>query len=121
MPLKVVLPRPCKPAMRITAGLPLVLNSAFGSAHQLDQLILHDLNHQLAGANGIDHLFAQSFFLYRIGKFFGYFIVHIRIHQRTADFLYSSCNIQFGDPALTLYLLKGRLEPFRLNFQTWLF
>ena len=65
----VVLPEPCRPAIRITVG-PLRGEGelAAGAAHQPGQLLVDDLHHLLAGVEALQHVGAEAALLQRRGE-----------------------------------------------------
>ena len=56
----VVLPEPCRPAIRITVGPLEASQLRPRSAHQAGQLLVDDFHHLLAGVEALHHLGAQA-------------------------------------------------------------
>ena len=67
----------------------------------------YNFHHQLSGTHGIQHFLPHRLVLDLICKLFGNLIVHVRIHQGAADFLYGISNIELGDACLPLNILEG--------------
>ena len=67
-------------------GVALDAECGFLAAHELGQLVVDDLDHQLAGVDGIDHVLAQSLGLDVIDEFLGDGVADIGVNQRAAHF-----------------------------------
>ena len=87
-------------------GIALDAEGGFFAAHEFGQLVVDDLDHQLAGVNGVDHVLAHSFGLDVIDEFLGDGVADIGVNQRSAHFFQGGCYIDFGDAALSFQDLE---------------
>ena len=76
------------------------------TAHEVCQLVMGDLDHQLSRTNGIDHILAQRFLLHAVGKLLRRLVVHIRLQQGFADVLDRFRNVDFRYSSFTLENLE---------------
>ncbi len=66
------------------------------AAHEVGQLVVNKLNHQLSGLNGGDDIHAQRFLFHRIGECLGHIIVDIGVKKSAANVFQRFCHIDFG-------------------------
>lgn len=66
------------------------------TTHQLSELIVDELNHELARLDSREHIHAKSFLLDRISEGLGNFVVDIGIEQSTAYVLHCLGHIYLG-------------------------
>ncbi len=69
------------------------------AAQQLDQLVVDDLDHLLAGLHGIEHLRAHRLLEDPATKRLGHFVMHIRLEQGLADLFHRFTDIGFRNLA----------------------
>ena len=82
-------------------GIALDAERGFLATHQRCQLVMDNLDHQLAGIDGIDDVLAHGFGLDVVNEFLGYRITHVGVNKRAAHFLQGGCYIDFGNAALS--------------------
>ena len=107
----VVLPEPCRPAIRITVG-PLEDEGqlAAGAAHQPGQLLVDDLHHLLAGIEALQHLGTQAALLQRPGEGFDDLEVDVGLEQREADLAHRRIDVGLAQLAPRADVGERRLE-----------
>ena len=76
------------------------------AAHQGRQLIVRDLDHQLAGTHRRDDVLTQRFLFHLVGKLLRRLVVHIGFQQRFADIFYGLRDVNLSDAAFALKNLK---------------
>ena len=76
------------------------------ATHELSQLVVDNLHHELAWLDGGQHVHAQCFALHVVRETLGHFVVDIRIEQRAAHVLQRLGDIDLGDFSLTFQYLK---------------
>lgn len=69
--------------------------------HQVDEMIVDDLDHLLAGLQGGEYLGADGLFHDVIAEFFDNIVVHIGFEKGRADFLHGLADVGFRDFAAT--------------------
>ena len=70
----------------------------FGIApHQLGELVLDDLHHQLAGLQRGEHVLPDGLLLHLVGELLGDLEVYVRIEQGAADLLGGLRHVDLGD------------------------
>ena len=72
------------------------------AAHQLSQLVAHDLGHHLPRFDGFEHVLAQRLLFHLVGEALGDLIVDIGVDQRAANLFERLRDVDFGDAALAL-------------------
>ena len=72
------------------------------AAHQLSQLVAHDLGHHLPRFDGFEHVLAQRLLFHLVGEALGDLIVDIGVDQRAANLFECLRDVDFGDAALAL-------------------
>ena len=113
LPLVVVLPEPCKPAIRITVGgCEANLKRAVSLAQQLNQLVAHNLDHLLAGRERRHHLGAHSFGANMLDQVPHHVEVDVGFQQRHANLAQRLRNVLFGQRALAAKVLERPLQFF---------
>ena len=80
------------------------------AAHQLGQLVVHYLHHQLTGFHGCQHVHTHCLLLHGVRKCLGHLVVHVRIQQRLAHIFQRLGNVNLGDFSLTFQYLE---RPFK--------
>ena len=80
---------------------------SFLASHQLSELVVNQLHHQLAWLHGCQNIHAECFFLHLVGEFLGNFIVNIGIEECTAHILHGLSHVDFGNFTLTLQNFEG--------------
>jgi len=80
------------------------------TTHQLSQLVMNQLHHQLSGLDGREHIHTQRLLLDSIRKRLGHLVVDIGIQQGFADILHGLRHIDFGDFSFTFQYLE---RPFK--------
>ena len=68
-------------------------------AHQADQFLVDDLDHRLAGAEGLDHLAADRLLEDVLGELAHDLEVDVGIEEEIADLLHRLADVLFTDPA----------------------
>ena len=76
------------------------------TTHQLCQLVVHNLHHQLAWLDGCEHIHTQRLLLDSISKLLGYFIVDVGIQQCLTHIFQRLCNVNLGDFSFTFQYLE---------------
>ncbi len=69
------------------------------AAHELRQLVAHDLGHHLPGLHGRQHVLTHRLLLYLVGESLGDLVVYVGIDQRAAYLFQRLGDIDFGDAA----------------------
>ena len=123
LPQVVVLPLPCRPDIMMTVGPGLtcmigsagtgapVSGSIFGGlAQQLDQLVVDDLDHLLAGLDGLEHRGPGGLLGHLFAEGLGHFVVHVGFEQGLADLLHRLADVGFGNGGLARELPQGAFE-----------
>ena len=80
------------------------------ASHQFCQLIMHELNHQLSGFYGSEHIHAKRFLLNVIGEVLCHLIVNVGIKQRTSYVFQRFGDVYLGYFALSFKQLKGTVK-----------
>ena len=71
---------------------------------------MDNLDHQLTGLDGSEHVHAQGLLLDGIGKLLGDLVVDVGIQQGLAHVLQGLCNVNLGDFTFTFQYLE---RPFK--------
>ena len=82
------------------------------ATHQLGQLVVYDLDHQLARLYGCQYVLTQCLFLYSICEVLCYFIVHVGIEQCLTYIFQCFSYIDFGDFSFTFQDFKRPFQSF---------
>ena len=80
------------------------------ATHQLGQLVVYDLDHQLAWLYSCEHVHAKGFLLHRVGEVLGHLIVDVGVEQCTAHILQCLGYVNLGDFSLTFQYLETALQ-----------
>ncbi len=111
LPAVVVLPEPCKPAIRITEGR---LRGEFEAgrvfAQQRDQLVADDLDDLLGGRERGEDFGADGFDANLLDQVADDVEVDVGFEQRDANFAQGFGDVLFGERALAAKGLEGALE-----------
>ncbi len=100
MPQVVVFPEPCKPAHHDDRRRRLnEIDLRIHRPHQLDQLVIDDLDHQLAGLEAADHFLAHGLLLDLFDKVFDDAKVDIGFEQRGAHLAHGIADVFLADAA----------------------
>ena len=81
-----------------------------GRAHELDQLIIDNLNQHLSGRQTLGHCLAERLFADILNKLTHHRQRHIRFQQRHAHGAQGVLNIVFAQTTLTAQIGQNRLE-----------
>ena len=85
------------------------LEWSFLAAHQLSQLIVYQLDHQLSWFHGCEHVHAQRLLLHLVGEFLSHLIVDIGIKECTTHVLHGFSHVDLGNLTFTLQYFKRAL------------
>ena len=77
------------------------------AAHELNQLLVDDLNDHLGRGERFQHVGAHTAFRHSLGEVLDHLIADIRFQQRHADLTHSLLHIGFLQAALTAKLFEG--------------
>ena len=80
------------------------------ATHQFCQLVMDNLDHQLAGLDGCEHIHAHGLLLHCIREGLRNLVVHVGIQQGFTDVLQRLGHIDFGDFSFTFQYLE---RPFK--------
>ena len=106
----VVLPEPCRPAIRITAGGATARSSpAFASAHQARQFAVHDADQRLPRREAADHLLAERLRAHRVDEMLHDRQRDVGLQQRDAHFAQRFLHVRLGEARFA----ADRLDDFR--------
>ena len=108
----VVLPEPCRPAIRITAGGTVAeIERHVGRAHQSGELVVHHADHRLAGGEAADHLLAERALLDVRDEFLDHRQRDVGLEQRHAHFAQRFLHVGFGQARLAAQRLDDAGKP----------
>ena len=85
-------------------------------AHEIRQLVVHDLDHHLLRLHGREDVRADGLVLHAVAEVLGHLVADVRIQQRLADVLDGLRHIDLGDLPFTLQYLE---RPFQSLAQTF--
>ncbi len=107
----VVLPEPCRPAIRITVG-PLGGEGelAAGAAHQLGELLVDDLDDHLAGLEALQHALADRLLADAGDELLGDLEVDVRLEQGEADLAHRLVDVVLAQLAARAQVRHRALE-----------
>jgi hypothetical protein len=74
------------------------INPRVHRPHQIDQLIVNDLHHELARLKAADHLLPQRLLLHAVGEVFDHLEVDIRFQQGRANVAHRLAHVLLTDP-----------------------
>ena len=80
------------------------------AAHQLGQLVVHNLHHQLAGLHGSEHVHTHRLLLHGIRERLCHLVVHVGIKQCTTHVFQGFSYVDLGDLSLTFQYLERSLK-----------
>jgi hypothetical protein len=80
------------------------------AAHQLGQLVGHDLHDLLARVERLEHVLAERPLLYRRGELLDDLEVHVRLEQREAHLAHRLVHVVLGQLAARADVAEGALE-----------
>ena len=113
LPLVVVLPEPCRPAMRMTVGgCEANLKRAVSLPRSVDQLVADDLDDLLGGRERGEHFGADGFGADVLDELADDVEVDVGFEQGDADFAQGFGDVFFGERALAAEVLEGALQFF---------
>ena len=111
MPTVVVLPEPCSPAMRITAGgVDRKLEARGFTAHHGSQLAMHDPDERLARREAADDLLAERLLLHARDEILHHRQRDVGLEQRHAHLAQTLGDVGFGEPRFAAELLDDARE-----------
>ena len=73
---------------------------------------MDNLDHELAGLDGVDDILTEGLGLDIVGKLFCDLEIDVGLKQGTAYILEGFCNVYLGDFAFTFQYFEASLEPF---------
>ena len=76
------------------------------AAHELSQLVVHDLYHPLLGLHGGEHILPQCLLLHGIGEGLGHLVIDIGVQQCATHVFQCLGNVNLGYLALALQNLE---------------
>ncbi len=111
--LVVVLPDPCRPAIRITVGGWEAVSSGFaaGAAQDLDHLVAHDAQHRLVGAQALQHVLAHGPDSNPLEELLDDLEVDVRLQERQPDLTQRRVDLGLREDTLAPQRLEDPLEP----------
>ena len=80
------------------------------AAHELGQLVAHDLGEHLPGFHGFQHVLTQRLLLHRVGEGLGHLVVDVGVDERPADLLERLGDVDLGDAPFALEYLERPFE-----------
>ena len=80
------------------------------AAHELGQLVAHDLGEHLSGFHGFQHVLTQRLLLHRVGEGLGHLVVDVGVDERPADLLERLGDVDLGDAPFALEYLERPFE-----------
>ena len=86
------------------------LQRSFLASHQLSQLVVNQLYHQLTRLYSREHIHTKCLFLHLVGEFLSYLEVDVGVEQSTAYVLHGLCHVDFGYLTLTLQNFEGSFQ-----------
>ncbi len=111
MAAAVVLPDPCRPAIRITVGgRGEKLSSPRLATHQVGELVVDDLHDLLAGVELADQLRAQAALLDLGGELLDDLEVDVRLEQGQADLAHRRVDVLLAQRAVLAQVAERGLE-----------
>ena len=112
MPAAVVLPEPCRPAIRITVGPGLGERQvAAAAAHQLGELVGDDLHDLLARVERREHVLPERPLLHRGRELLDDLEVDVRLEQREAHLAHRLVDVVLGQLAARADVAERGLKP----------
>ena len=107
LPLVVVLPEPCKPAIRITAGGTVARSSGdIGLAHQRGQLVEHHAHHGLARRQAAHYVLSERTLLHPRDEVLHHRQGYVGLEQRHAHLAQCVLDVGLGEPRLAAQRLE---------------
>ena len=85
------------------------LQRSLFASHQLGQLIVYQLHHQLSWLHGSKHVHTQRLFLHRVGKLLGNLKVNIGIQKCTTYILHGFSHVDFSYLTFTFQYFERAL------------
>ena len=92
------------------AGIPLHIDVLRLRAHELRELVVHDLDHHLLRLHRRQHVRADGLVLHAVAEVLRHLVAHVRVQQGLADVLYGLRHIDLGDLPFTLQYLERPLQ-----------
>ena len=92
------------------AGIPLHVDVLRLRAHELRELVVHDLDHHLLRLHRRQHVRADGLVLHAVAEVLRHLVAHVRVQQGLADVLDGLRHIDFGDLSFTLQYLERPLQ-----------
>ena len=92
------------------AGIPLHVDILRLRAHELRELVVHDLDHHLLRLHRRQHVRADGLVLHAVAEVLRHLVAHVRVQQRLADVLDGLRHIDLGDLPFTLQDLERPLQ-----------
>ena len=89
------------------------VNPRIDRPHELDQLVMDDLDHHLAGMEALDHLGPDRLFPHVLGELLDDVIVHVGFEQGLADVVHGVGDVGLGNPPPAGERPEDRIEFFR--------
>ena len=80
------------------------------TAHELCQLVVDELHHELTGLDGIENVHAHGLLLHLLGERTGHVVVYVGIQQGAANVLQGLGNVYLGYFSFAFKYLKGSLK-----------
>ena len=77
------------------------IDSRIHRPHQIDKLVIDDLDHHFAGMERLDDFLPDRFFNDGLGEVFDNFEIDVRFQQSRADFAHGFADVFFADSAPT--------------------
>ena len=113
LPPVVVLPAPCRPASRITAGGCVArLSGTAAAAHQRGELAMHDADQRLARRQRADDFLAERLLRHRRDEVLDHRQRDVGFEQREAHFAQRVLDVVFGEPRLAAQRLDDARQAF---------
>ena len=92
------------------AGIPFHVDILRLRAHEVRELVVHDLDHHLLRLHRRQYVRADGLVLHAVAEVLRHLVAHVRVQQRLADVLDGLRHIDLGDLPFTLQDLERPLQ-----------
>ena len=104
----VVLPEPCRPTIATTAGLPDRWKTRSPAPEQVDELVVDDLDHLLAGGEAVEDVAPDGLLADTCHEVLDDLEVHVGFEQGEPDLAHRGLDVGLADPAAAGQVAEGR-------------
>ena len=97
--------------------MPLDVERCLLASHELGELIVNYLDHQLLRLQGVDYVLTYRFLFYSVGEGLSNLVVDISLDKSAAHFLEGLGNVDFGDFSFAFQNLERSFKSFTQIFK----